>query len=230
MKIENNINRLQKFKKEVVSKIRKNEIPSNVNTSGNQTTSFDLKKNKEKSSKKKDSNTRNEVVRSLSENKNKKFVLDRNQISKKKNRSNNKKPLSLKLNSNVLENTLSRFINEEIKNYDKKKFSTQNLNKKSKSNYSRIQAIRKLKESILEKQRRIQFKKEQYLNEVNNKSNKNLKSEKILRNNLPLSININSIKNENKKNKNYDTDSFINKIKHSLSKDFFFCEYFSKTQ
>jgi hypothetical protein len=220
MKIENNINRLQKFKKEVVSKIRKNEIPSNVNTSGNQTTSFDLKKNKEKSSKKKDNNTRNEVVRSLSENKNKKFVLDRNQISKKKNRSNNKKPLSLKLNSNVLENTLSRLINEEIKNYDKKKISNQNLNKKSKNNYSRIQAIRKLKESILEKQRRIQFKKEQYLNEVYNKSNKNLKSEKILRNNLPLSININSIKNENKKNKNYGTDSFNNEIENKKN-DYF---------
>ena len=230
MKIENNINRLQKFKKEVVSKIRKNEIPSNVNTSGNQTTSFDLKKNKEKSSKKKDNNTRNEVVRSLSENKNKKFVLDRNQISKKKNRSNNKKPLSLKLNSNVLENTLSRFINEEIKNYDKKKISSQNINKKSKSNYSRIQAIRKLKESILERQKRIQFKKEQYLNEINNKSNKNEKSEKILKSTMPLSLDINSIKNENKKNKNYDSDSFINKIKLSLSQDIFFYKYFSKTQ
>jgi hypothetical protein len=53
MKIENNINRLQKFKKEVVSKIRKNEIPSNVNTSGNQTTSFDQKKIKKKVRKKK---------------------------------------------------------------------------------------------------------------------------------------------------------------------------------
>ena len=230
MKIEYNINRLQKFKKEIVSKIRKNEIHSMENINENKTTSFELKQNKEKSLKKNDNNNKNEAVRSLSENKNKKFILDRNQISKKKRKSNNKMPLSLKLNSNVLENTLSRLINEEIKNYDKKKNSNQNLNKKSKNNYSRIQAIRKLKESILEKQRRIQFKKEQYINEVYSKSNKNLKSEKILKSNLPLSININSIKNENKKNKNYDTDSFINKIKLSLSKDFFFCEYFSKTQ
>jgi len=222
MKIEYNINRLQKFKKEIVSKIRKNEISSTVNTNENKTTSFEQKKNKEKSLKENDNNSKNEVVRSLSENKNKnkKYILDRNQISKKKIKNNNKEPLSLKLNSNVLENTLSRFINDEIKNYDKKKISNQNVNKKSKNNYSKIQMIKKLKESILEKQKRIQFQKEQYLNQIellNNKNNKNEKSEKIL-------------KNENKKNKNYDTDSFINKIKHSLSQDFFFCEYFSKTQ
>jgi hypothetical protein len=85
------------------------------------------KKNKEKSIKENGNNTKNEVVRSLSENKNKKYILDRNQISKKRRRSNNKKPLSLKLNSNVLENTLSRFINEDNKNNDKKKFSNQNI-------------------------------------------------------------------------------------------------------
>ena len=235
MKIEYNINRLQKFKKEIVSKIKKNEISSSEKANENKTTSFELKKNKEKNSKENDNQVENDLMKSLNENKNKnkKYTLDRNQIHKKKIRSNNKNPLSLKLNSNVLENTLSRFVNEEIKNYDKKKNTYQNVNKKSKSNYSKIYMIKKLKESILEKQKRIQFQKEQYINNIdhlNNKSNKYEKSEKILKNNLPLTININSIKNENKNNKNYDPDSFINKIKHSLSQDFFFYEYFSKTQ
>ena len=231
MRLEYNINRLQKFKKEIVSKIRKNEVASTEKTNENKTTSFELKKNKEKSLKEKekekeeesDNKGKTEIVRSLSENKNKKYILNRNQVSRKKSRSNNKKPLSLKLNSNVLENTLSRFINEEIKNYDKKKISNQNLNKKNKNSYSKIQMIKKLKESILEKQKRIQFKKELYYSQadhLNNKSNKKEKSEKILKSNLP----------DYKNNKNYDTDSFINKIKTSLSKDFFFCDYFSKTQ
>ena len=231
MKIEYNLNRLQQFKKEIVSKIKKNEISSFVNPKENKAISFELNNNKEKGLKDIDNSENSNVVKNLSENK--KYIFDRNQTFRKRSRNNNKKPLSLKFNTINLENVLYRYNrnkNEEIKNNkerEKRKSIYQSIrNSYNHNNFSKVFAFKKLRESTLEKQKKPQFKNEDFFKTTEYFNNKSDQKEKVV-----VNKNLNSEKNEdNKKRKNYDSDSFIDKIKFSLSHDFFFCDYFSKTQ
>jgi len=230
MKIEYNLNRLQQFKKEIVSKIKKNEISSFVNPNENKAISFELNNNKEKGLKDISNSENSKIVRNISDNK--KYIFDRNQTLIKKSRNNNKKPLSLKFNTINLENVLYRYNrnkNEENKNNkerDKKQSIYQSI-RNNNNNFSKVFALKKLRESnTLEKPKKVQFKKEDCFRTTENFIIKNEQKE-----NNTIYRNLNSEKNEdNKKKKNYDSDSFINKIKFSLSQDFFFCDYFSKTQ
>ena len=231
MKIEYNLNRLQQFKKEIVSKIKKNEISSFVNPKGNKAISFELNNNKENALKDINNSENRKVVKNLCENK--KYIFDRNKTFKKRSRNNNKKPLSLKFNTINLENALYRYNrnkNEEIKNNkerEKRKSIYQSIrNSYNPNNFSKVFAFKKLRESTLEKQKKPQFKKEECFKTTEYFDYKSDQKEKVI-----VNKNLNSEKNEdNKKRKNYNNDSFINKIKYSLSHDFFFCDYFSKTQ
>ena len=231
MKIEYNLNRLQQFKKEIVSKIKKSEISSFVNQKENNAISFELNNNKEKGLKDINNTENSKIVRNLSENK--KYIFDRNQTFRKRSRNNNKKPLSLKFNTFNVENVLYRYNrnkNEEIKN-NKEREKKQSIylsirNSYNHNNVSKVFAFKKLRESTIEKQKKSQFKKGDYLKTTEHFNNKIDQMDNMIVNKI-----INSEKNEdNKKKKNYDSDSFINKIKFSLSQDFFFCDYFSKTQ
>ena len=143
MKIEYNLNRLQQFKKEIVSKIKKNEISSFVNPKENKAISFELNNNKEKGLKDIDNSENSNVVKNLSENK--KYIFDRNQTFRKRSRNNNKKPLSLKFNTINLENVLYRYNrnkNEEIKNNkerEKRKSIYQSIrNSYNHNNFSKV--------------------------------------------------------------------------------------------
>ena len=153
MKIEYNLNRLQQFKKEIISKTKKNEISSMEKVS-EEKPSF----SKEKSF---NENTMalSDTNRNLSENK--KYHSERNQIIEKKSRNNNKILLSLKLNTHVIENALNKYHyntnkNEEIKNSREKDYrnlynqATSHSNNKNNGktieiNTSQISVIRKLK-------------------------------------------------------------------------------------
>ena len=231
MKIEYNLNRLQHFKKEIISKTKKNEI-SSMEKANEEIPSLI---NKEKSF---NENTMaiSDTNRNLSENK--KYHSERNQIFEKKSRNNNKILLSLKLNTHVIENALNKYHyntnkNEEIKNSREKDYrniyqqatshsNNKNNGKTIETNSSQISVIRKLKESILKKQKKIEMKKEQYFKRLENLNNsKKIKLDKTKKN-IQIYIkmkDINSFLNTNKKPES-EIELTANQIKHSFSQDF----------
>ena len=230
MKIEYNLNRLQQFKKEIISKTKKNEI-SSMEKVNEEKPSF----SKEKSF---NENTMalSDTNRNLSENK--KYHSERNQIFEKKSRNNNKILLSLKLNTHVIENALNKYHyntnkNEEIKNSREKDYrnlynqATNHSNNKNNGktieiNTSQISVIRKLKESILKKQKKIEMKKEQYFKRLEHLNNsKKIKMDKTKKN-IQIFIkmkDINTFLNKNKKPES-EIELTANQIKHSFSQDF----------
>lgn len=186
MKIEYNLNRLQQLKKEIISKTKKNEISSMEKANEEKPSFSDVKMNKEKSF------NENTIVvsdtnRNLSENK--KYHSERNQIIEKKSRNNNKILLSLKFNTHVIENALNKYHyntnkNEEIKNSREKDYrnlyNNKNNGKTIDINTTQISVIKKLKESILKKQKKIEMKKEQYFKRLENLNNsKKIKMDKM---------------------------------------------------
>jgi len=234
MKIEYNLNRLQQFKKEIISKTKKNEISSMEKANEEMPSISGVKMNKEKSF------NENTIVvsdtnRNLSENK--KYHSERNQIIEKKSRNNNKILLSLKFNTQVLENALNKYHyntnkNEENKNSKEKDYknlynqaashsNNKNSGKTIEMNTSQISVIRKLKESILKKQKKIEMKKEQYFKRLENLNNsKRIKMDKTKKN-IQIYIkmkDINSFLNKNKKPES-EIELTANQIKHSFSQD-----------
>ena len=235
MKIEYNLNRLQQFKKEIISKTKKNEISSMDKANEEKLSISGMKMNNEKSF-----NENNIAIsdtnRNLSENK--KYHSERNQIIKKYSRNNNKILLSLKLNTHVIENALNKYHyntnkNEEIKNSRENNYrnlyhqatshsNNKNNGKTIEMNTSQISVIRKLKESILKKQKKIEMKKEQYFKRLENLNNtKKIKLNKAKKN-IQIYIkmkDINTILNKNKKPES-EIELTANQIKHSFSQDF----------
>ena len=236
MKIEYNLNRLQQFKKEIVSKTKKNEAFSpkkeNISNTGNMST----KNNKNIDPSLTDKNTN---VTNSNEEIN--YYVERNPNGKKRSRNNNKLLLALKLNSNILENILSRFKNDDNNKNNKereRRFLTNvncpvngrnknnsNSNKKpinDEKSESKTRVITILRESILKKQKRIELKKEQYykaLEEINNNKKEKMKiRDKINSNTIRDTENI------------FNEDSITNRIKCSLSQDFLDSNDISKIQ
>ena len=228
MKIEYNLNRLQQLKKEIISKTKKNEISSMEKANEEKPSFSDVKMNKEKSF------NENTIVvsdtnRNLSENK--KYHSERNQIIEKKSRNNNKILLSLKFNTHVIENALNKYHyntnkNEEIKNSREKDYrnlyNNKNNGKTIDINTTQISVIKKLKESILKKQKKIEMKKEQYFKRLENLNNsKKIKMDKMKKK-IQIYIkmkDINSFLNKSKKPES-GIELTTNQIKHSFSQDF----------
>ena len=229
MKIDYNLNRLQQFKKEVISKTKKNEIVS---------------PKKEKISKEGNITTPNNIDPSLNEkntnvnhsNEEINYFIERNQLFRKKSRNNNKLLLGFKINSNFFENTLYKFRNDENKNNKErerklqanvncissgknKNNSLSNRNTKNEENsQSKTHVIKLLRASILKKQKRIELKKEQYYKAIEDINNN--KKEKIK---IKESINTNTIKDiEN------NDDSITNRVKSSLSQNILYSNDISK--
>ena len=235
MKIEYNLNRLQQFKKEIISKTKKKEISSMEKANEEKPPLSGMEMNKEKSF------NENTIVvsdtnRNLSESK--KYHSERNQIIEKKSRNNNKILLSLKFNTHVIENALNKYHyntnkNEEIKNNREKDYrnlynqGTSHSNNKNNGktidvNTTQISVIRKLKESIMKKQKKIEMKKEQYFKRLENLNNsKKIKLDKTKKN-IQIYIkmkDINSFLNQNKKPES-GIELTANQIKHSFSQEF----------
>lgn len=241
MKIDYNLNRLQQFKKEIFSKSKKNnEISSpkkeNILSVKNISTKYN---NKERSFSDSKLNGNN-----LTEDKT--YYVERNQITRKKGKNNNKILIALKFNSNIIENALNKYNinkNEENKNNKEKdrKLLTNNHqgnvnirsrnkshtiiknNINNESNQSKTYVINKLRESIMEKQKKIELKKEQYyktLEDINNN-----KKEKMNKKEKYISINTNTMKDI----ENIYNDTISNQLKSSVNQDYLESET-SKTQ
>ena len=233
MKIDYNLNRLQQFKKEVMSKTKKNEIVSpkteKISKEGNITTPNNIDPSL---------NEKNTNVNHSNEEIN--YFIERNQLFRKRSRNNNKLLLGFKINSNFFENTLYKFRNDDNKNNKErerklqtnvnctlsgknKNNSLSNRNTKNEENsQSKTHVIKLLRASILKKQKRIELKKEQYYKAIedlnNNKKEKEKEKEKIKE-----TININTIKDiEN------NDDSITNRVKSSLSQNILYSNDISK--
>ena len=243
MKIDYNLNRLQQFKKEIISKSKKNGIPSTINLNEDNSTNVALN-----SYKKRAFSENNLGIDDTSESK--KYCSERNQTLEKRSKNNNKNLISLKFNSRIIENALSRFNNklnknDEIGSNKDRSINQSSINSKSRINnsgiyLSRSSVIKKLKESILQKQKKIEFKKMQYfkhveeldnnkklkLNELNSKLRKkilvNIKLMKS-RNNNDIFLNERKTENSNENENENDNEngSFDNHIKHSFGQNFY---------
>ena len=230
MKIEYNLNRLQQFKKEA----KKYEI----STPKQENKSINISENNIMERAFSETKINKNELNNSDENDN--FHIDRNQIVKKKSKNNNKMLLSLKFNSNIIE-TLNNynFNNEEIMNSKEKERkkslnSPGNIYLKSRNKFniiknnndinSKTYIIRKLRESILRKQKKIELKKEQYfkiLDDLN--KNKKEKMQKKLENSMSMKINemkeLQILFNNNKLKNNNNYEYFNNRIQNSMSQD-----------
>ena len=246
MKIEYNINRLQQFKKAILSKLKKNEISKprdgeklsggiNINYKNNEGRTFSENNLSKKN---------NKLNINLEEDN---YFIERNQTKKKKGKNNTKMLLAFAFNTNFIK-TLNNYNtkNEDVKNNkekDKKKLmnSQININLKTRNNFnnniknntsdineSKTYVIQKLRESILEKQKKIELKKEHYYKIIED-INKNKKEKMKKKIDNTLSINANSIRdidNISLFTKNLETlsnmnDPISNRIQNSLSQNHF---------
>ena len=240
MKIEYNLNRLQQFKKEILSKLK---IPP---TRGRERLTGGIKlilKNNEGRTFS-ENNLSNKKKLNINLDEDNKYYIERNQTMRKKGKNNNKRLLAFTFNTNFIK-TLNNNNNknEDVKNNkekDKKKLmntqininsNTRNNNIKinnSDANESKTYVIEKLRESILEKQKKIELKKEHYYKIIED-INQNKKEKMKKRIDNSISINANSIKdldNNSIFNKNIETlnnlyDPLSNRIQNSLSQNLF---------
>ena len=229
-KLEYNINRLQQFKKELTSKTTltdiffhiEDEIEFNgVNPNRNI--------NRERCFSESNMNINDLQLNNNSDEDNN-HIIDRNQLAKKKGYNNNKTLLASKINSNIAE-TLNNY-NYNLKNKNNNNLKTtnkiNNLNNKNNNNcINSSDIIRKLRESILEKQKKIEFKKEQYFKNIEN-INKNKKEKMKIKLESSISLNVNSSKDIDNSilNKNIDKNIYMrealnNRIKSSFSREDF---------
>ena len=220
-KLEYNINRLQQFKKEIVSKSSINDIffhigdemeSSGVNSSRN--------KNGEKSLNENIININGLQLNNNSK-ENANHFINRNDIVKKEGNNNNKTLLASKINSNIIE-TLNNYNNLKTR---AKINSVKNIDKDINSSKSDI--IRKLRESILQKEKKIEFKKEQYFKIIENinrnkkeKMKKKLESSISLNNNSPKDADSSFVNKNIEKNK-YMSDVLNTRIQSPFSREDF---------
>ena len=233
-KLEYNINRLQQFKKELTSKTTLTDIffhiedeiefnGANPNRNINRERCFS------------ESNMSiNDLQLNNNSDENNNHIIDRNQLAKKKGNNNNKTLLASKINSNIAE-TLNNY-NYNLKNKNNNNLKTRNkinnLNNKNNNNgINSSDIIRKLRESILEKQKKIEFKKEQYFKNIEN-INKNKKEKMKIKLESSISLNVNSSKDIDNSilNKNIDKNIYMrealnNRIKSSFSREDFSPNY-----
>ena len=236
-KLEYNINRLQQFKKELTSKTTLTDIffhiedeiefnGVNPNRNINRERCFS------------ESNMSiNDLQLNNNSDENNNHIIDRNQLAKKKGNNNNKTLLASKINSNIAE-TLNNY-NYNLKNKNNNNLKTRNkinnlnnLNNKNNNNgINSSDIIRKLRESILEKQKKIEFKKEQYFKNIEN-INKNKKEKMKIKLESSISLNVNSSKDIDNSilNKNIDKNIYMrealnNRIKSSFSREDFSPNY-----
>ena len=220
MKLEYNLNRLQQFKKEVLTKARKNLMVPPTNKRATEVGISGPPKDKERSFSEANINKNDIEIKKNFEEDEENYRVERNQIVKKKCKNNSKKLLSCKLKDNLIE-TLNNYKfnikNEETKNHkekEKKKINSSQGTIYLKSRYnnndnnqSGTYIINKLRESIMEKQKKIELKKEQYFKIIEDiNRNKKEKMKKQLENSS--SLNANSMNN---------IDISINNIKSTES-------------
>ena len=209
MKIEYNLNRLKQFKKEILIKSKKNEIPQQSKKSTGIGVSLSPKNKERAFSESNITKTDVKTENNLEDEEN--YYVERNQTIKKKSRNNSKIPLSFKFNDNLIETLNNYKYNikiEENKNYkdkDKKKININqiNINLKSRNKIktnnsditkSKTYIIKKLRESIMQKQKKIELKREHYFKIIEDiNQNKKEKMKKKLENSS--SINGSSINN-----------------------------------
>ena len=250
MKIEYNLKRLQQFKKELFSKTKINEISSSMTNDYKSSMIENIKK-------KGRSISDNNKGKNMNIRTNKKHYLNRNDIFKKKSGNNKKIFLSLKFNSNIIENTLNKYNKiktkkEEIKinkERGKKKlmkqdtidFKTRNRfnymktnNNDTNKSKSKSYLVNNLTENILEKRKVNNI----WDNLKHNRDidNNNIKTEIIKLNKNYIPTNLKSLRNvenifiyKRGRNTKSKNNSLNNLIKNSFNQDFFISTLISKT-
>ena len=230
MKLEYNLNRLHQFKKEVLSKAKKYIV---IPTNNNKTAEIEVSTSPNKKEKAlSEADIIKNDIKMINNFEDEGYTVERNQIIKKKIKNNIKMLLSYKIKENLIE-TLNNYKynikNEENKNYkekDKRKINssqgniylkTRNINNKIKNNNSDIDQsgmhiINKLRESILEKEKKIELKKEQYFKIIEDiNRNKKEKMKKSLENSSSINANsINNIEVSINNNKNMESNIISN--------------------
>ena len=227
LKLEYNLNRLQQFKKEVLTKARKNLIAPPTTKRATEVGVSESLKDKERAFSEANINKNDIKIKKNFEEDEENYRVERNQIIKKKSKDNSKMLLTCKLKDNLIE-TLNNYKynikNEESKNHKEKERKKINSSQgtiylKSRNNNNTIKSnnndknqsgtyiINKLRESIMEKQKKIELKKEQYFKIIEDiNRNKKEKMKKQLENSS--SVNANSMNN---------IDISINNIKSTES-------------
>ena len=238
MKLDYNLKRLQQFKKEILSKSKKNEISPPRKTAKSME-KLSLNGNKERCFSESNINNNDILLNNNLDEDN--IYAERNQIIKKKGRNNNKMLLSFKFHSNLIETLNNYKYNikiEETKNQKEKKLGSHGnyltlkilnkINDNSETSPSKADVINKLRDSILQKKKNIELKKEHYfkiIEDINQKKKEKMKK-KI--ENAASSLDANSMKDfespynniitENDKKNNYPLS---NRIQNTISKDCF---------
>ena len=164
MKIDYNLKRLKQFKKEILSKIKQNEISDlkdNIKNNNNENNNENINEN--------DDEINNEIN-----------YVKRNELDSYKNINNNKKRLiTNSLNHEIIENTIHIINNknEDMKNTIDRGFrKSYNYNLKNKltiqtestieSKNDKDSTIKKLRDSIIKKQKRIELTMKNSINSV----------------------------------------------------------------
>ena len=193
MKIQYNLNRLKQFKNEVISKLKRNEIPPPNKENKTMGVISNTKNNKERAF---SENNINEDINASDITEEDNYYIERNQTTKKKSKDNSKVLLSCKFNDNMRE-TLNRYNKKKIDNLG-------NINSKSRNKINTIKdeensdyfnqpktyIIRKLRESIQQKQKKIELKKEQYFKIIEDINlNKKEKMKKTMENSISMNLN-----------------------------------------
>ena len=248
MKIEYNLNRLQQFKNEIISKTKKNEISSSV--------SIDNKSSITENNKKKERSFSDNKGTNINIKANQTIYLNRNDIFKKKSRNNKKFFFSLKFNSNIIENTLNKYNmiktkNKEIKinkEREKKKLMKQaTINIKSRNrindiktnnndmNKSKSYLVNNLTENILEKKKVNKlWNNFKDIKDIDNncKQEEEIKLDKnYIPKNLKSLNNMETIFIEKRGRNTHENNNSSNSvIKHSFSQDFFINSLISKLE
>ena len=244
MKMEYNLQRLKQFKKEILSKIKANEIDSltyNKENKGGE----EINLNNNNDNIKQNNNNINNINKDSTFSKSNNFSLDkfiyinRNELNNFKFIDNNKKKLlTNKLNQDKIEkaiNIINRSKNEEMKNILEQNSRRSYINTISRNNkFSNIKPFNsnlnnqiekmkdststtKLRESIINKQKKIELKFEENNIQINNKKykaiNNNIKHSLSTESHNKINNKENIIKSDNKDIKFKTLSKSLKKLK-----------------